>query len=81
MEISEVVRKIVGSIEPYGDTNIDNERFENLVTHASLVTELIADMIETAKYRNRPEYSMSNLGEHAYEELQELVAWINEKLE
>lgn len=26
----EVVKKIIGKIEPLGETNIDNDRFENL---------------------------------------------------
>ena len=42
--IHEIVKKLVGNIEPVGETHIDNKRFENLKVMADLVDSLLSDM-------------------------------------
>ena len=72
----EIVNKIIGSTEPYGDTNIDNERTKNLDEKIELVQLLVDDLIETAKFKNRPEGSMSKMGKTAQEFLDEIRDYI-----
>jgi len=71
MEMHEIVKKLIGSIEPYGDTNIDEEHMKNLNKHIELVDKLLDDLILVAKYKNRPEASMKEIGERAYDMLKE----------
>lgn len=58
MDIYEVVTKLVGRINPVGETNTDNERFENLKVMCELVGKLIVD-IDTVGYSNKTAYEFS----------------------
>lgn len=68
----QVVKKLIGNIEPYGDSNIDKERMKNLQEHYDVTESLVKDLIDVAKYRNRPEASIKELGNEAYLELIEI---------
>ena len=41
MELIDVVDKLVGRIEPIGDTSVDEERFENLKAYCELINEMV----------------------------------------
>lgn len=41
MELIDIVNKLVGRIEPIGDTSIDCERFENLKAYCELINEMV----------------------------------------
>ena len=69
MTIYEVVKKLVGSIKPYGETNIDKKRLNNLEHHKELTECLITDLIDSAKSRKRSECSMKKIGDRAHQEL------------
>ena len=58
MDIYEIVTKLVGRINPVGETNTDNERFENLKVMCELVEKLVVD-IDTVGYSNRTAYEFS----------------------
>lgn len=66
MELREIVLKLVGRIEPRGETNTDNERFENLQTLCKLVNDLVIDIDDMA-YRNKDshEYSVKRASDYA----------------
>lgn len=66
MEIYNVVKKLVGSIEPIGDTKIDNERFENLKTMCNLVDKLLTDIDTIAyNYKDSKQSSLKRASEYA----------------
>jgi len=65
--IIEVIDKLVGSIEPYGSTQIDEERLKNLETLLEVMDEYINEIINVTKYRNRHEYSILEIAERAYD--------------
>ena len=65
MEIYEIVVKLIGPIEPIGETNADNERLENLKEMTNLVDILIYDIGSVIKNKDRPEYSMKRAGKFA----------------
>jgi len=44
MELYEVVKKLVGEIDPIGETNEDDRRFENLKEMTELVDKLLSDI-------------------------------------
>ena len=67
MDIHEVVKKLVGKIQPVGETNEDNQRFENLKVLTALVDKLLTDIDNVAMEKNRPEYSRNRAGKFASE--------------
>lgn len=80
MEIYTIIKRIIGNIEPYGDTNIDEERTNNLNTHINISYNLIKDLVEVAKFRNRSEYSIKSMGNLAYNELLEIKEIIDNEI-
>lgn len=75
----EIVSKLIGNIYPYGDTAIDEERFENLQKMCSLVANLINEIDYVSSFKNRHEHSMKEMGEYAHKFLNEEVGIKNEK--
>ncbi len=65
MTTHEVVKKLVGSIEPVGETNTDNERFENLKAMTELVDLLVRDIGWVRRSSISHEYSVKRAGEFA----------------
>ena len=45
MTNTDVVKKLIGKINPIGETNTDNERFENLKAMCELVNNLITSTL------------------------------------
>ena len=72
MEIQDVVRKILGPIEPIGETNADNERYENLKVTIDLINTLLFDISQVAQYSTCPEFSRSRAGKRAKQFLIEI---------
>jgi len=54
----EIIQKLVGEINPIGETNTDNERFENLKTMCDLIESLISE-IDAMAYKNNNAYEYS----------------------
>lgn len=65
MEIIDVVNKLIGPIEPVGETREDERRYNNLVTITDLVWDLLQEIHETSKFVSRYEYSMKHAGNKA----------------
>lgn len=65
--IIEVIDKLVGSIEPYGSTQIDEERLENLETLLEVMDKYIKEIKEVTRFRNRYEYSILAIANRAYD--------------
>ena len=74
----EVVSELIGYTEPYGDTNIDEIRYENQEKIIELVMNCIEDLINNAEYRSRPEYSMYKIGIRAWNSLETVRKLIEE---
>lgn len=75
MDIKSILREL-GSIQPYGETNIDNERFENIAMYGELCETLIEKLTQTATYMSRHEYSMRHMAieaERWLEEIKEMI--------
>ena len=74
MEIYDVVKKLVGPIDPVGETNTDNKRFENLKTMTDLMYKLVGDIQYVSQSATSQEHSVSRAGKHArgfFEEMRE----------
>ena len=70
--IYDVVKELVGEIEPVGETNADNRYFENLETLTGLVEALLTDIYAVVRYEERTEYSMNRAGKFAHNFLVEI---------
>ena len=58
IEVYEVVKKLVGSIVPVGETNEDDRRFDNLKVMTDLVNRLLTD-IDYVAYNHKDSYEFS----------------------
>ena len=65
MDYYGIITKLIGSIEPIGESHTDESRYENLQQMTLLVNRLIIDIQEVSGYKNRVEYSMKHAGEYA----------------
>ena len=72
MSIEQIIEKLVGNINPVGETNTDEVRFENLITMCGVVQELIGKIEDVAKEKDRYEYSIKKAGNYAHDFLCEL---------
>jgi len=66
MTNTDILRKLIGKINPIGETNTDDERFENLKAMCELVNNLIVD-IDNMAYRNKDakEFSVKRAADFA----------------
>lgn len=65
MEIHDIVKKLIGNIDPVGETHIDEERFENLKATCELVDILLTDIDKVIPNNKRAEFSMKRAGDYA----------------
>jgi uncharacterized protein YaaR (DUF327 family) len=73
IDIYEVVKKLVGAIEPVGETHTDNRRYENLKVFTELVDRLVTDLHDIKyNYKNNHQFSMKRASEYASKFLNEL---------
>ena len=66
MEITDVVRKLVGPIDPIGETRTDEKRYENLLQLIKLTNELIAEIDRVGMCRTSYQASVKKAGDRAY---------------
>ena len=64
--IYEVIKKLIGNINPVGETHTDDERFENLKIMCNITDRLLIDIDDMA-YRNSGmhQYSIKRAVTHA----------------
>ena len=72
MTYYEIVKKLIGAIDPIGETNTDEKRLDNLENMTVLVDCLIADIDRVAMNKGKPEYSINKAGEVASQFLDDL---------
>ncbi len=66
MTNQDVVNKLIGKIQPIGESHNDEIRFKNLEAMTHLITGLIQDVDRVAyENRDRTEHSMKKAGEFA----------------
>lgn len=65
MEVVDVVRKLIGPIEPVADSSVDSRRFENLEAMCLLVDKLLFDIHCVAKGWESPMASVNKAGQYA----------------
>lgn len=73
MDISDIVKKLIGNIKPIGESNADNENFENLKKLCKLTKNLLheIDNVSTS-FSNNKEYSIKRSCKYANDFLVEV---------
>jgi len=69
----DVIGKLLGPIEPVGETNEDERRYKNLDATIELVEKLCYDIYCVSRNKDRQEYSMKRAGITADKFLKNLV--------
>lgn len=65
IDVYEVVQKLIGSIEPIGDSGIDEIRLKNLKETTALVDALMQDIYNLRAHSGRHEHSIKQACRHA----------------
>ena len=80
-EIADIVMKLIGEIEPVGETYTDEKRFANLLTVENTVDILLDEIRFASESKNRVEYSMQKIGRNANDYLLEKYNQLKEMFE
>lgn len=81
MNIKEIVDKLIGPINPIGETKIDENRFVNLEVLKVLIEDLLQDVIDVSRERDHYQYSNKRAGGTAYKFMKSLKNELRENLE
>lgn len=73
----DVIRKIIGPIDPVGETHEDEKRFENLKTFCETLDIMLEDLNKVSKNISHYESSRIKAGTRADEFLEETKNWID----
>lgn len=77
-EIVRIIDALNGAIRPIGETNTDNQRYDNLKNLETIIDCLLDDIQLLIPNRSLYEYSMNRIGDEAVEYLQRVRENINE---
>ena len=77
MDIHEIVKKLIGPIDPVGETRADAVRLENLKMAIHLVEEMVSELHGVATHAIRQEFSMAKAGKLADQFLKDLSSDLN----
>lgn len=72
IDLHEVVMKLVGPVQPVGETGEDERRLDNMRALTDLVDDLLGEIEKVEPAADRVEGSMRAIGVHAREFLREI---------
>lgn len=65
MDYYEITKKLIGKVYPVGETNIDSERYNNLIQMCDLSESLLMDIKEVSRLKDAREHSVKSAGIYA----------------
>ena len=71
MSISEILRRLLGEIEPYGSETIDSQRYLNIQDYYEALCFIVSKLKASAKLKNRKEDSIKKIARECQDILQE----------
>jgi hypothetical protein len=80
MDHYEIVNKLIGPIEPVGESHIDTSRWANLCDLIILIERLMDDLLNIAQRNNAQEHSIKAIADSAYNYLISLKEVLEENL-
>jgi len=72
MTHEQIVQKLIGKIDPIGETNEDNRRYGNLEEMCTLVNKLLFQIHQVSKEKDNHQHSIKRAGQYAYQFLKEV---------
>lgn len=76
-QLTDTIMRLIGEVEPVGDTNVDAIRLMNMHRLQKLIEALIFEVQHVCIYSNNKEYSMKSIGEDAVNWLRDEGDFIN----
>lgn len=73
INLKAIIMKLIGAIEPVGETHTDNKRFENLEKLTALTLSLLCDICDVGDNADSGFHSKAMAGKHALKFLNSLV--------
>ena len=80
-QVADIVMSIIGEIEPVGESNVDNQCFNNLLMLQQTIDVLLDEIMYCLPYIDRVEFSMKRSAEQALEWMKEKRDWLQEIIE
>lgn len=77
--IIDVVNELIGPVEPYGSSEIDAVRLENIGKLIELTSWCLDNILEASRSWDSPCSSMAKIGNSAYKAIDEYEQWINDE--
>lgn len=66
IDVYEVVKKLIGEIEPVGEAHTDEKRLANIKQMTALADAILHDLHQVRRNKDRHEGSMRLIGRHAH---------------
>ena len=66
LSIEEILYKLLGEIEPYGNTSIDKERYKNIENYYIALSFIINKLHNAALLKNGKESSINEIAQECY---------------
>lgn len=68
----DVLKKLIGHIEPVGESHTDDARYYNLMEQCDIVEQLLHEVKQVSEYKDKVEYSMKKSGVFARQFLERI---------
>jgi hypothetical protein len=79
MDYYEIITKLIGPIQPVGESNEDSKRLDNLTATTDLIDKLLMDVMNASNVKDRYEHSMKQIGLQADLYISETKTWLIER--
>lgn len=79
-QLADIILRLNGSVEPIGDSAVDEPRFNDLVRLLGAIDVLLSEIYVVSKNADHYEYSRKRAGETAVNWLKATKEWIEEIL-
>ena len=79
-QLADIILRLNGSVDPIGDSAVDEPRFNDLVRLLGAIDILLSEIYVVSKNADHYEYSRKRAGETAVNWLKDTKEWIEEIL-
>jgi len=76
VDVYEVVKRLIGPIQPVGESHTDKDRLENMKEYTELARKMVIDINTVAFNKDSHMHSVRLVGEEAHEFCRELEDYI-----
>ena len=77
MKIEIDLKNTLGTIEPVGQTEVDEERYNNIEIYDNIIRFTLEEMIKSARYKNSFKHSEQKIGQNCFCMLKDIQEMIN----